>query len=203
MIKLKKIAVAGFLWAVTLGCAGCGVKADMSKFSENTLAVNKDGSVTELAVESFGEAYYSLDDLKTYVNAQVDAYNSAHPPASGKEKDKTITVDEVAVDEENARVVLTYESSQDYADFNYTKLEVINGAKLSGDAAALSLKDADGAEAGNLSGLEKPEDYEAVVVYTAQNIVVPGKIAYVSSNVTVLDQSLAQGDGTLAVILYH
>lgn len=203
MIKLKKAAAAGLLWAVAFSAAGCGVKTDISKFSENALAINKDGSVTELAVESFGEEYYSLEDLKAYVNAQVDAYNAGHPAASGKEKDQTITVDEVAVDGDTARVVLTYESAGDYADFNYTSLEVIEAGELSGDSAALSFKDSEGTDVGSLSAIEDLKDYHAVVSYTAHILAVPGKIAYVSSNVNITDTSVAESDGTLSVVLYR
>lgn len=203
MIKLKNIAAAGLLWAAAFGCAGCGAHVDLSDFSENTLAIRKDGSVAELSVESFGEAYYSLEALKTYVNDQVDAYNAAHLPESGKEEDPVIRVDEVTADQENARVILTYESIEDYADFNYTNLEVTGATQLCKDAAALNLKDMEGADVGTALTLENAKDYEAVVVYTKHDIVVPGEIAYVSSNVKVLSESTAKCDGTLSVILYR
>ena len=202
MIKWRKIAAAGILWSILLTGAGCGGKTDISQFSENTLAVNKDGSVTELVIESFGEDYYSLEDLKAYVNEQVDAYNASHPAASGKEKDKAVTVDEVAVDNGSAKVVLTYESAGDYEDFNYAQLQIVKAAELSGDSAALSFKDAKGAQVGSLASIEKLENYSAVVSYTAEAIAVSGKIAYVSSNVTLLDEASAKGDGALSVIIY-
>ncbi len=203
MRRLKGCAAAGLLWTLSVCAAGCGAGTDVSKFTENTVAVNKDGSITELAVESFGEDYYSQDALEAYVNAQVEAYNREHPADSGKEKDKTITVDEISVKDDSARVVLTYETAQDYADFNYTQLELVEASDISGDAAGLSFKDTQGSETGSLSAIPDIADYEAVVTYTAHNIAVPGKIAYVSSNVTLLDRSSAQSDGTLSVVLYR
>ena len=85
--------------------------------------------------------------------------------------------------------MLTYETAQDYADFNYTQLELVEASDISGDAAGLSFKDTQGSETGSLSAIPDIADYEAVVTYTAHNIAVPGKIAYVSSNVTLLDRS--------------
>lgn len=202
MIKWQKITAAVFLCVMLPCAAGCNGKTDLSGFSENTLAVNRDGSVTELAVESFGEEYYSLDELKTFVADEVDKYNEEHPSESGKEKDQAIIIDEVRASEEEAKVVLTYKTPEDYSDFNYTRMEISEVSQLPEDAAALELQDAQGADAGTVSSLESAEQYTAVITCTAGYIAVPGKIAYVSSNVTISDKSSAKGDGTLSVIIY-
>lgn len=199
----KSCAAAGLLWAFAACVSGCSTKTDISGFTENTLAVNKDGSVTELATESFGEEYYSLEELEAYVSAQVEAYNLEHPSGSEKEEDAAIIIDEVRVEDGAARVVLTYDTAGDYADFNYTRFELAAATDIPADAAGLDFSDAQGGRAGSLSAIEGLEDYKAVIAEAAHNIAVPGKIAYVGGNVTVSGQSLAQSDGTLSVILYR
>lgn len=198
----KKIAALILTVALIFSVTGCGGSIDASKFTENTLIINKDGSVTEVSVDSFGEDYYSQEDLEKYVNEEVDAYNREHPSASGKDKDKIITVDTVKADESSARVVLTYKDAQAYSDFNYADLQCVKGSEISGDAAALTFKNEKGEHVGALSAIEKPEDHSAVIVQGPVQVAVSGKIAYVSDQVTVTDKSTAKCESGLAVIIY-
>ena len=198
----KKCAVLILAVVLVLSVSGCGGSIDVSKFTENTLVINKDGSVTEVSVDSFSEDYYTQEALEQYVNEEVDTYNEQHPAASGKEKDKVIKVDTVKVSEDNARVVLDFASVEAYTDFNSASLDYVKASELSDDVKALSLKDADGQSVGAWSAIEKPEDYQAVVIYAPVQVAVSGKIAYVSENVTVTDKSTAKCDSTPAVIIY-
>lgn len=200
MIRFKRvISVCGAALVLMTGCNGSG---DLSDFSQNALAINRDGSVTELSVETFEEDYYSLEDLTAYVQDEVDTFNREHPPASGKEDETAITVDEVDISEGIARVVLTYESSEIFTEFNYGQLVSGSASDLPQEALALNCVDPEGTEAGTIASIENLEDYKAVMVSSDVLVTVPGKIAYVSDNVTVTDRSVADCDGTLAVIIY-
>lgn len=198
----RKCAALILAAVLTLSVTGCGGNIDVSKFAENTLVINKDGSVTEVSVESFGEDYYTQEALESFVNAEVDGYNGQHPSASGKEKDKVVTVDTIKVKDGSARVVLKYADAQAYRDFNNASLDCVKASELSADARALGFKDDKGESIGAWSAVEKPEDYQAVVIYSQLQVAVSGKIAYVSENVTVTDKSTAKCDSTPAVIVY-
>ncbi len=200
MIRLKKgIFVCGASLFLMSGCNGT---ADLSDFSQNALSVNRDGSVTELSVEPFDADYYSLEDLTAYVQEEVDAFNKDHPPASEKKDESAITVDKVEISDGTARVILSYESPEIFTEFNYGQLISVDAAKLPQEALALSCTDSQGEPVGTAASIENLDNYKAIMVSSDVFVAVPGKIAYVSENVTVTDRSVADCDGTLAVIIY-
>lgn len=200
MMRLKHMTL---VCAAALVCmTGCNGTADISKFSQSALAVNRDGSITELSVEPFEAEYYSLEDLDAYVREEAADYNADHPAASGKEDDLAITVDSVEVSDAVARVLLTYESPETYTDFNYNSLVVCPASQLSEDVLALSCVNAGGEAVGTAADIEDLQGYNAVVVSSDVMVAVPGKIAYVSDNVTVTDKAVADCSGALAVIIY-
>ena len=79
---------------------------------------------------------------------------------------------------------------------------VCPASQLSEDVLALSCVNAGGEAVGTAADIEDLQDYNAVVVSSDVMVAVPGKIAYVSDNVTVTDKAVADCSGTLAVIIY-
>ncbi len=205
MINGSKIilSVLGAMCVFTI--AGCKNKIDISAYSENTLALNSDGSVTELSVEDFEESYYSQSDLEEYIRQEVDIYNSqqASDLLEGEEAEAVITVDQVQVADGRARVVLTYEDLEDYAAFNYAQIQTEDGTALTEENAQRDFVNVKDESKVSLSSIENLEDYRAVTVYGPITIVVPGKIAYVSSNITSWDGASASCPDGESVILYR
>ena len=76
------------LLAAALLLAGCG--GNESTEDVTSLDFRKNGEVVHTIVEDFSASYYSLEELQSEVQAQVDAYNKS----AGKER---ITVDSAEV----------------------------------------------------------------------------------------------------------
>lgn len=196
----KKLALALAL-ALVLCTTGCKNDVKVTEFDESTLVIHKDGSVTEIMIDSFEQDYYSQSDLESYIDEQVKAYNRSNPSSSDEEGAVSIKKDKVVVEGETARVELTYEGADDYEAFNLVELELTTADDVTGDAMMLKYRDAEGNQVSYMD-LEDLEKYQAVIVHTTTQAAVDGKIAYVSDNVTMIDDSTAKCEGTLSVIIY-
>ncbi len=196
----KKLALALMLTLVFC-LTGCKSEVKVADFDENTLVIHKDGSVTEIMVDSFDQDYYSQSELESYIDEQLKDYNRSHPSSSDEEGAVSIKKDKVLVEEEMAKVELTYESVDDYEDFNLIELELDTADDVTGDVMMLKFRDAEGNKV-SYSQLEDLDKYQAVTVHTTIQVSVDGDIAYVSDNVTMIDNSTAKCEGTLSVIIY-
>ena len=196
----KKLALTLAL-ALVLCITGCKNDVKVTEFDESTLVIHKDGSVTEIMIDSFEQDYYSQSDLESYIDEQVKAYNRSNPSSSDEEGAVSIKKDKVVVEGETARVELTYEGADDYEAFNLVELELTTADDVTGDAMMLKYRDAEGNQVSYMD-LEDLEKYQAVIVHTTTQAAVDGKIAYVSDNVTMIDDSTAKCEGTLSVIIY-
>ncbi len=200
---MKKGLIFTCALALTLicmtACKGKGV--DVSTVNENTLIIHENGSITEVMVDSFEEDYYSQSELNAYIDEHVNDYNRSHPSSSEEEGAVSIKKDKVLVEGDKARVELTYEGADDYAAFNLAELELPTADNVSGDAMMLKYRDAEGTTV-SYSGIDNLEKYKAVIVSTSVQVVVDGEIAFVSDNVSMIDNSTAKCEGALSVIIY-
>ena len=156
-------------------------------------------------MEAFEESYYSQADLEGYVQQEVDAYNSqvASDLSEGEEAQPAITVDQVQITDGSARVVLTYDTLEDYRAFNHAQIQTEEAASLLTDGTQTDfIRVKDGSPV-SLSSIEQLEDYRAVTVDGPITLAVPGKIAYVSSNITAWDDASATCPEGLSVIIYR
>ena len=67
------MAALGCCIGMSVLLGACGAKLDVQ---ENTIALQKSGKVLEAAVESFDQSYYDEEELNTYVQKAVEAYNA-------------------------------------------------------------------------------------------------------------------------------
>ena len=196
----------GLLLAVAaLGCllTGC---SSLSGFSPEVtgVSISKNGTVTEVVMESFDASYYSEEELQSTVESEISEYNSSHGDRAVKKKS-------LKVKDGEAQMKLVYDSCQDYATFNNVGFYVgdINGAIQAGYAFAgsfLPVVDGKISEGSNVwgSSLMSGTNYKTVVVNEAMLVDVPGKICYVSEGVKVKDKSEAVTENTdTAYILYE
>ena len=96
------------LLAAALLLAGCG--GNESTEDVTSLDFRKNGEVVHTIVEDFSASYYSLEELQSEVQAQVDAYNKS----AGKER---ITVDSAEVADGVITMVMTFQGAEDYSSF--------------------------------------------------------------------------------------
>ena len=169
---LPVIATCGLL-------AGCGTDYYTK---DSTVFVAKNGSVVSTDVEDFDTAAYKQDDLQSYVDKSIDDYN--------KKNDGSVKLKKLTVEKKKASLTMSYASTDEYSDFNGTKL-------FSGTIAeALAAIDDGKAKKCESSEFLDETGYKVVVYEGSSNLHVKGKILYASVDKVKLvdDKTVAIGD---------
>ena len=160
--------------------AACGTKLDVQ---ENTIALQRNGKILEAAVETFDQSYYKEDELNSYIQNAVDDYTAEH----GK---KSVSVTESKVEEKKAYLTLQYENAETFQDFS--GIECFSGSIVEAQAAGYDFDldfypVTDGkADKKTVRGssLLEDDDLKVLIVKENSDLIVPGKIAYVSTEGT-------------------
>lgn len=179
---MKKTLVAIGILSMAL-FSGCGMK---DTIDESTIQVNKDQSITGTLVEPFGESYYKLDELESMVNEEVGKYNKS----AG---DGAVTLGSVEMmDEQTAKVVMTYKAASDYENFNQKTLFVgtVSDAKAKG-YAFVEMMAVNGEGTISEAQILEKGDSKLVITEEIGNVKVPGKITYLSGNADPVDKKTA------------
>lgn len=160
--------------------AACGTKLDVQ---ENTIALQRNGKILEAAVETFDQSYYKEDELNSYIQNAVDDYTAEH----GK---KSVSVTESKVEEKKAYLTLQYENAEIFQDFS--GIECFSGSIVEAQSAGYDFEQdfypvTDGkADKKTVRGssLLEDDDLKVLIVKENSDLIVPGKIAYVSTEGT-------------------
>lgn len=193
---MKKTSI---LLALSLMCLAQGCKG-AAEADRETLEIKKDGSIVETVRESFEEDYYNVDDLKAYITEELNSYNEDF-------EEVQIALTDCTVKRKIAQAVLTYQDVEDYMAFNQAELFVGDLAALSEtsyhDSVNLKNKKDETVSLSHL--IASGESYQSVVVTQSCEVIVSGKIAYVSDNVEILSGKSANvslNDEACAYIIY-
>ena len=176
----KRMVALGCCIGMSMLLGACGAKLDVQ---ENTIALQRNGKILEAAVESFDQSYYDQEDLNTYVQNVVDDYTAEH----GK---KSVSVTDSKVEEKKAYLTLQYENAETFSDF--TGIECFNGSIVEAQSAGYDFDldfypVTDGkADTKTVKGstLLDDDDLKVLIVKENSDLIVPGKIAYVSTEGT-------------------
>ena len=176
----KRMAALGCCIGMSMLFGACGAKLDVQ---ENTIALQRNGKILEAAVESFDQSYYDQEELDTYVQNAVDDYTAEH----GK---KSVSVTDSKVEEKKAYLTLQYENAETFSDF--TGIECFSGSIVEAQSAGYDFdRDfypvTDGkADTKTVKGstLLDDDDLKVLIVKENSDLIVPGKIAYVSTEGT-------------------
>ena len=160
--------------------AACGTKLDVQ---ENTIALQRNGKILEAAVETFDQSYYKEDELNSYIQNAVDDYTAEH----GK---KSVSVTESKAEEKKAYLTLQYENAETFQDFS--GIECFSGSIVEAQSAGYDFEQdfypvTDGkADKKTVRGssLLEDDDLKVLIVKENSDLIVPGKIAYVSTEGT-------------------
>lgn len=160
--------------------AACGTKLDVQ---ENTIALQRNGKILEAAVETFDQSYYKEDELNSYIQNAVDDYTAEH----GK---KSVSVTESKVEEKKAYLTLQYENAETFQDFS--GIECFSGSIVEAQSAGYDFEQdfypvTDGkADKKTVRGssLLEDDDLKVLIVKENSDLIVPGKMAYVSTEGT-------------------
>ena len=176
----KRVAALGCCIGMSVLLGACGTKLDVQ---ENTIALQRNGKILEAAVETFDQSYYKEDELNSYIQNAVDDYTAEH----GK---KSVSVTESKVEEKKAYLTLQYENAETFQDFS--GIECFSGSIVEAQSAGYDFEQdfypvTDGkADKKTVRGssLLEDDDLKVLIVKENSDLIVPGKIAYVSTEGT-------------------
>lgn len=166
---------------------GCGQSEDPDT---DTVYVKKNGSITEISIGDFDKDYYDQEELQQFIEDEITSYKEEN-------EDCDVKMDSVSVEEGVAKLSMNYGDYSDYAGFN--GVEFFAGTVVQAIAAGYTFDVAynsveAGTEAGSADQTEVTGDdkFKVVVLNEDTDVVVKGKIAYVSGdNVTVKSDNTA------------
>jgi hypothetical protein len=176
--KIHTLAVGLLAAAAILGTAGCG-----SEFSaeQDTVYVQKKGTVKGANVADFDKDYYDETELSDFITETVDTY--VEKAGAG-----TVEIQEFAVENQKAHVYLNYASAEDYADFN--GVDFFAGTVLQAKAAGYDIPDAFTAVTDKDTAWD--DDGNKIVIIGQQTSVrVDGTILFVSDNASATASNTA------------
>lgn len=197
MKKIRLLLAVGVLAGLLGACGMLGTAVDTT-----TVSFDKNGKVTETIVEDFSQPYYDVEELKSDISAEIASYNSS----VGDEE--AITLGEVELsDEKQIRVEIAFKSYADYKAFNEKELFWGTVADAYGAGYEFtSMRDVnlEGVVLSAADVLEKG-DMHMVILDEAQQVIVPGKICYISDGVSVIEEKRAVNlnEGQNAFIIYE
>lgn len=119
--KTERFKVTFFmLFTVLLLCAGCkkmGSEDYLGDTDTNTMTINEDGTILEIACQDFSGVSYDISNLEDTIKSEVEEYRTKYG-----ETDETATVTFLQFENKNdfVRVALEYANLDSYNRFNNT-----------------------------------------------------------------------------------
>lgn len=211
--------------SLAFSLTGCGNKNKEIVFEPDSSAVYvcDDGTLLCATVEDFSESYYDIDELKTFVEEQVIAYNEdkagvseAYEPdeseASEEDVELPIAIKDCYTADNNAVLILSCGNYSDYYEINnlYEYSDVITSVETTtvkemkevGESINAGMFKTDGS-AISVDKVMKKKKYHVVKVSGTGTVYVQGIIKYVSADVVVNeDATAATVSGTESYIVY-
>ena len=177
---MRKPVVLLSIMALGVGLlAGCGTPDVVT----NTIIIEKNGKVTEALVEDFSKDYYSEEELKTFVESEIEEYKA-------EAADADIKLSDLSVEAGTARMTIKYGDAATYRDFHDVTFYVgsVVDAQTAGYKFDVNFAEvSDGVAGDSLVGTSTVLEGEGkvVIIQDAIEVQVPGTIKYVSEGVTV------------------
>lgn len=173
------------IMAVACVLAGCGGETVPDR---NTVSIQKDGTIRQTIVDQFEQEYYNIEELETLAQEKINRSGSG-----GK-----IVCESVKADGENIIVEMTYQTDNDYTDFN--NRELFSGTVSEASAQGYIMTNLVGQDGTAVSEEEVSSvgENHIVIIQTKAgetlDVNVYGKIVYTSENITLSNKSGAMID---------
>lgn len=153
---MKKIFLMLMLISTVFFTTACSDKLEKELKTENvneeTLYLREDGSVQVAYVEDFGESYYNLDELKTYIGSELNSFNKSFRGESAA------VLSEISETGKKVKAVLTFKSAGVYMSFNETKgdrpFKLMYASEAAGEYGSSNFYDASSEEMKTVKGNE-------------------------------------------------
>ena len=197
MKKGKLILLVGCFALSLCACGMLGGKVDTT-----TVSFEKNGEITETIVEDFSQPYYDVEELKGDITTKISEYNAKAGDA------EAVTLGDVELNEEKTVFVdMHFKSATDYKAFNDKELFWGTVADAYGAGYEFtSMRDVaqEGVVLSASDVLEKG-DMHMVILEEAQQVIVPGKICYISDGISLIEEkrAISLNEGQIAFIIYE
>lgn len=188
----------GIILSVLIGMmlfAGCGENITAES---DLVYVDKKGGVTSVDVGEFDQSYYSQEELKSFVEEEVEQYTTAN----GKD---TVSLKDLSVENGVAKLTLAYKTVDDYVGFNGIELYQGKVVKALADGYGFDV-DFKTVENETVTGTASSQDIygdsslKAVIIKANHiSVKVPGNVCFVSGDdveLTAADTVSIWQDGT-------
>ncbi len=181
--KIKRAvlpAVSSVIMCFVLGACG------EAKGLESNISIDKDGVITSVIYDDFGENYYDLSELEDMAASEISYYNSEYiSPRIELQKSEL---------SEDGRVMLSmsFDSYADYSHFNQSEFfyGTVAEAVESGYSVSAELVDSFGDKI-SLDKLSDIQDRHIIITTDKTNIATPYSIAYATRGVMRKDKKKA------------
>ncbi len=157
---------------------GCG----SLKVDSNTISLQKNGRITEAIVEDFSQDYYDEEELRSYIDSQVDAFSAE----DGRGQVKTSGY---KVEDGKVHLNVRYEDADTYGAFN--GVEIFCGTVVQAQAEGykfdtdfVTVEDGKANGTADTQTVLGDDELKALIVRENTDIIVPGTIQYVSAEGT-------------------
>lgn len=189
MRRFQIIVMSALLICVLSGCNNYA-----KEYDKNTLVVKGNGSLVEVAVESFADSSVQPEDLNAYIDEQIDAYNEEQ----GKKVVKNQSID--TEDMSKVKLVLSYKDMEAYNGFNLLDCVLDDFSNVDGDRIKGTYTAADGSSV-KAADLDVGDKAKVLILSEAANVVVKGEILYYNKEVKVKnDVASVTGKGDAVII---
>lgn len=186
---MKKFLLNALLLMSLLTITACsGVKSiNVDDVTANTILAKADGELQVAIVEDFDKPYYDLNELKEFVEKEVDAYNK-------KVGDTKVKVKDIEKRDNKVIMLTTYSGMDQYAAFNKVTAAYFNSGidnlKL---ALPATLIDASNESVRSTNEVIQTDGYKVLVLNEPYEIIVDGKIKFYSENAKLLENNKLSG----------
>ena len=182
---------AGAVIAISL--TSC-VRTKEKAYDVSTIVLKENESIHEYIVEAFDETVYDKEELKSLIQSEIDV-------SCGQ-----VSLDGFSVEDDVARVSLSYGSSKDYEQFNREIFYVgtFGDAVLDGYEFSLQLYSVkDGSEVSVLK-LPGMQDEKICIWESGHELKIDGNILFFSEGIELInDHCAAIREGTYGYVIYE
>jgi len=174
MKKNTGILIALIMAACLLGCG-----ADETKTT--TVSLDKKGKIINTIYEDFGEEYYDISELTRMAEDEIALFNSERL----SEKITLGSVDKIS-DGTMVKMVLNFETTDDYEDFNNTTLYygTVQDAMDRGYEISSELIDENGLKV-SLEAVENNKNNHIIITKDKSVFITPYNIVYTTNGVSL------------------
>ena len=173
----KRIEGFGIICLLFLFLTGC---REDNMPEGRTLALQKDGSITQTIVDDFSMDYYDFDELSQMNREEVEEYNSSV-------NREAVTIDDMKTDGSKITVIMQYANTDDYIAMTENALffGTVEQAQKVGYDMNVSLTSIDKAKTLTKEELLTMGKAHIAIVTEPTNVKTFGNILYISDGVTV------------------